>query len=122
MTKQTSPKLKLALTIIQAILLGLALVTTCFAVAFAVSFLSIEDAATDSTTSEQIGVGLSRAFSAVFFVISAIATAILTIPGEILAIWLARKTEGGKKIFGVCSIVAYAVFVLVCGVFWIFVI
>ena len=122
MTKQPSPRLRLALTIVQSVLLVLTITAVCLAVILAISYLSVEDPSADSTTSEQIGIGLSRAFSAAFFVFAAITTAILTIPGEIIAILLTKKTVGWGKFFGIFGIVSYSVLVLICGVFWIFVI
>lgn len=122
MQKPSSDKLRLALTITQAVLLVLAAVAVCFAVSLGVSFLSIEDAPLDSTTSEEIGVGLSRAFTAVFFVIAAVVTLLLSIPGEIIAILMTVKTKGWGKTFGICGIVAYAVFMLSCGIFFLLVV
>ena len=122
MPKTKTQKLQIALVIIQTVLLVLATVAVGFAIAFAVSFLSIEDAAQDSTVSEQLGVGLSRAFSAVFFVIAAACTTLLAIPGEIVSVLTTVKTKGWRKTLGICGIVAHAVFVVACGVLLVFIV
>ena len=112
----------LALCIIQSVLLALTAVTLFFSVLFAISYLTVPDIPEGSEIGTQISVGLSRGLSAAFFVIAAIATAILSVPGEAIAISLTAKNTGRSRVYGICAIVIYAVFILACGVFWIFVV
>ena len=113
---------RLVLSIVQTALLILAAVAVFFAVTFAISYLSIEELPEGSEIGAQIGTGLSRGFSAVFFIIAAVCTAILSVPGEAVAILIAVRSRGWGRTYSICAAVAHAVFLLTCAVFWILIV
>lgn len=119
MSSSKSKNVRLALSIAQTILLILTVAAVFFAVSCAISGLSVQTPPEGSEVGEQIGAGLSRGFSAVFFVIGAIAATVIAIPGEAVALAMATRSYGWGRVYGICAAVGYVLLLLICAVFWV---
>ncbi len=110
---------RITLAVLNTVFLALASVAFAMVVYFVVSFMTIPELPPDATWNESLGVGLSRGFLVVFFILGAIILAALSAVGEVFSAVLIRKTDGRARVYGIVTAALHGVFILVTAVFWI---
>ena len=106
------------LTVFIAVFLGLCTLVFLAELYFSISALILPEPAPDAEIGESLGLGLSRAFLLVFFLIALVSHVVLTIIGEVLSILTARFSDGKTRLFAIIAAASEGVFLAVGIVLW----
>ena len=99
-------------TVVHAVFFALSSLTWMFGLLFFIDIVASYIQKGTAEGSELFGIGLGIAILTVFLVIVAIATALFSIIDTVLSVFMIKRSIGGRKVWGIVSLIINVVYVL----------
>ena len=109
---------RIVFTVLNSVFFALASVAFVGVLYFAISYLTIPELPSDAEWTESLGVGISRAFLVVFYIISAAVLTVLSLIGEGFSTLLICKTRKKTRLYGIVSAALHGVYLLSTAAFF----
>ncbi len=110
---------RVALAILNTVFLALASAAFAMIVYFVVSLATLPELPHDAAWNESLGVGLSRGFLILFFILDSVFLAAFSVVGAVFSALLIRKTDGRTRVYGIATAILHGVYAAVTAIFYI---